>query len=83
MGRQLGNGPDTRAQIGNGKHLCLVKNYHAAGDVVELAALGRAAGVQRLKKLHSSGHHYRHIPVFRSLSQTDGVGVGFLFQIVK
>ena len=33
--------------------------------------------------LGQGSHHYRHIPVFRSLSQTDGVGVGFLFQIVK
>ena len=82
MLHQLRNGVDAGTQIGEGQHLSLVEYHRAARDVVELAALGRTAGVQGLEKLHRCGHHHRPVPVFRGLDQTDGLRIGFGLQIV-
>ena len=51
-----------------GQHLGLIKNNDAVGQIVELPALGGAAGVDGFKQLHRRGHHHRHVPVLRGQS---------------
>lgn len=50
MPDQLGNRPDTGSQIGEGEHLGLVKDQDALGQVVELPAFGRLAGIKGFKE---------------------------------
>ena len=83
MRHQLGNSVDTGTEKREGYHLSLVKDDHASGDIVELAALGGTAGIQGLKELHRRGHHYRYVPVFCGSGHTDGVGIGLAFQIIE
>ena len=59
---QLGNRPDTGSQIGEGEHLGLVKDQDALGQVVELPAFGRLAGIKGFKELDCCGDDYRNIP---------------------
>ena len=60
---QAGDRPHTGQQGVHGQHLRLVKDDHAVGDVVQLAALGGAVGMDGFKELHRRGHDHRRIPV--------------------
>ena len=61
---QLCNGTAARFQIIQRQGLRFIKNDHAVGQVVQLAATAAAVGVQRLKKLYGCGHHNGGVPVF-------------------
>ena len=47
---QLGNGPDAGAQGVERQHLRFIKDNDALRDVVNLSALGGAAGVKAIQK---------------------------------
>ena len=82
MLNQLGDGVDAWPQAGKGEQLGLVEENDASGQVVELAALGGAVGIEGFKELHRRGHHHGHVPVLRGLGQADrfwsGLGVDFI-----
>lgn len=82
VGHQLRNCVDAGAQVGKGHHLRFIKDHHTAGNIVELPALGRAAGVQGFKELYRGGNHHRHVPIFGGLSQTNRLRPGFLIHII-
>ena len=67
MLNQLGDGVDAGPQAGEGEQLGLVEENDASGQVVELAALGGAVGIEGFKELHRRGHHHGHVPVLRGL----------------
>ena len=62
---QRRHGRHAGPQVRQGQHLRLVKDHHAVGQIVELAALGGAVGVHRFEQLHRRGDHHRHVPVLR------------------
>lgn len=59
--------------------MCFIEDNDAAGDVVELAAGGGAAGEERLKELNVGGNDKGGVPVF---SGEAGPG-GYSFRIVR
>ena len=73
---------DAGPQAGEGEQLGLVEENDASGQVVELAALGRAVGIEGFEELHRRGYHHGHVPVLRGLGQADrfwsGLGVDFI-----
>ena len=73
---QLGNRPDTGSQIGEGEHLGLVKDQDALGQVVELPAFGRPAGIKGFKELDCCGDDYRNIPRLHRPGQRSGLRTG-------
>ena len=62
---ELSDGRHAGPQVFQGEHLRLVKDEHAIGTIVELAALGGAAGVQGLEELYRRGHHHRRVEILR------------------
>ena len=82
MLNQLGDGVDAWPQAGKGEQLGLVEEDDASSQIVELAALGGAVGIEGFKELHRRGHHHGHVPVLRGLGQADrfwsGLGVDFI-----
>ena len=80
---QLSDGPHAGTQIGQRQHLRLVKDDHAPGQIVELSALGGAAGVQRLKELNGCGHNHRHVPGLSGPGHADGFRGGLLADVIE
>ena len=80
---QLGNGKHTGTKTGDRQHLRLVKNNDALGQIVQLTALGRTVGKERLKELYRRGHHHRHIPVFSRSGQSAVLRPGFILNVVQ
>ncbi len=65
-----------RGQCGDGQldrqGLHFVKEDHAAGQPVQLAAARRPCGHERLKELHAGGKHHRRVPVFGKQARQGG-----------
>lgn len=63
VARQFVQQRHARAQQCVRQGLCFVQNHDAAGDVVQLAATGRAIGEQALEELHCGSDDDRRVPV--------------------
>ena len=64
MADQFPNSRNAGFQERYGQGLCLVKNDHAARQIMQLTAPGSFGGVQGLEKLHRRGNDHRRVPVF-------------------
>ena len=72
MADQFPNSRNAGFQERYGQGLCLVKNDHAARQIMQLTAPGSFGGVQGLEKLHRRGNDHRRVPVFTG--QTTAAG---------
>ena len=78
---QLGDRPDAGTQVGEGEHLGFVKDQDALGQIMELSAFGRLAGIKGSKELDCCGDHHRNIPSLCRSDQRIDLRIGCIIRL--